>query len=89
MSFIWYVNILIQFLISVNRVGSVTVKSGPGQVSTGTNEGNWTGEVPPLSAGENCRQLWDKGQELDEGGENKKHRRDQAVTQGWSLWFGS
>jgi len=38
-------NILIQFLISINKAGSVTVKTGPGHVSTGANEGNWTGEV--------------------------------------------
>lgn len=45
MSFIWYMNILIQFLISINKAGSVTVKTRPGHVSTGANEGNWTGEV--------------------------------------------
>lgn len=38
-------NILIQFLISINKAGSVTVKTRPGHVSTGANEGNWTGEV--------------------------------------------
>lgn len=32
---------------------------------------------------------WHKGRELSKGSESKKHKRDQAVTRGWSLSFGS
>lgn len=96
MSFVLYVNIWFGPWYQWIGEGGLQSKNraGPGKPGQAQMEGIGQAEVnasecPHSLLVKTRDSCWNKGQELSKESGSKLHKRDQAVTRGWSLSFGS